>query len=153
VSNNKGSFLLLTPHSLREIFVGLLVWVLLLLMLGGCDFRRVVVNHPIDVQTLETLNPGESSVQDVVQALGAPDDITASPDGMVWGYRYGDAKTMRVNFGWVFRIFFPVAPSMNLGRGDDVPQVLHVVMNQDGIFKQYLLQQPLEPPQFSFWPF
>lgn len=38
-------------------------------------------------------------------------------------------------------------------RGDDVPQVLHVAMNQDGTFDQYLLQQPLEPPQFSFWPF
>ena len=122
-------------------------------MFAGCDFRRVVVNHPIDAQTLETLNPGQSSMQDVVQALGAPDDITESPDGMVWGYRYGDAKTMRVNFGWIFKIFFPFSPAMNLGRGDDVPQVLHVAMNQDGTFEQYHLQEPLEPPQFSFWPF
>ena len=93
-------------YSLRRVFIGVLLWVLLLLMFAGCDFRRVVVNHPIDAQTLETLNPGQSSMQDVVQALGAPDDITESSDGMVWGYRYGDAKTMRVNFGWIFSDLF-----------------------------------------------
>ena len=111
------------------------------------------MNHPIDVQTLETLNPGKSSIQDVVQALGAPDEIAEKPDGMVFRYRFSDSKTMRVNFGWILRIFLPVAPSMNLGRGDDVPQVLHVAMNQDGTFDQYFLQQKLGPPQFSFWPF
>ena len=153
MSNNTACSLLLTPYFLRGVFAVVLVWILPLLMFSGCDFRRVVVNHPIDAQALETLNPGKSSMQDVVQALGAPDDIAASPDGMVWRYRYGDAKTMRVNFGWIFRIFFPVAPSMHLGRGDDVPQVLHVAINQDGIFGQYHLQEPLEPPQFSFWPF
>ncbi len=153
MDNNRVNFLLLTPYFLRGVPAVVLVCLVPLLMLAGCDFRRVIVNHPIDPQALETLNSGKSSMQDVVQALGAPDDITASPDGMVWRYRYGDAKTMRINFGWVLRVFFPVAPSMNLGRGDDAPQVLHVAMNHDGTFAQYLLQQPLEPPQFSFWPF
>ena len=89
------------------------------------------MNYPFDVQTLETLNPGKSSMQDVVEALGAPDEISAKPDGMVFRYRYANSKTMQVNFGWILRFFLPVAPSMNLGRGEDLPQVLHIAMNQD----------------------
>ena len=153
MNNYKAYSLPLTPHAVRGFSALGLLWIVTLLMFAGCDFRRVVVNYPIDPQSLQTLSPGESSLKDVVQVLGAPDGITARPDGMVLQYRYGDSKTMRVNFGWILRIFLPVAPSMNLGRGDDVPQVLHIAMNQDGTFDQYLLQQPLDPPQFSFWPF
>jgi hypothetical protein len=123
---------------------------------AGCDLRRVVVNHPFDPHRLETLIPGKSSLQDVVQILGAPDDISDKPDkpdGMVLRYRYANSKTMRVNFGWILRFILPVARLLNLGRGEDVPQVLHVAMNRDDRFDQFLLQQPLGPPQLSFWPF
>lgn len=153
MNNNQAYSLPLTPHSVRGFSAVVLLWIVILLMFAGCDFRRVVVNHPIDPQSLQTLSSGESSIQDVVQALGAPDEITAKPGGMVLRYRYGDSKTMRFNFGWILRFFLPVAPSMNLGRGDEVPQVLQIAMNQDGTFDQYLLSQRLEPPQFSFWPF
>ena len=153
MNNNKAYSLPHTPHSVRGFSTVVLLWIVTLLMFAGCDFRRVVVNHPIDPQSLQTLSPGESSMQDVVQALGAPDEITARPNGMVLQYRYGDSKTMRINFGWILRFFLPLAPSMNLGRGDEVPQVLQIAMNQDGTFDQYLLSQPLEPPEFSFWPF
>ncbi len=119
----------------------------------GCDFRRVVVNDPISPETLQRLNPGENSLNDIVQALGAPDEIDAKTRGMVLRYRYGDSKTMRINFGWLFRIFLPVAPSMNLGRGDRVTQVLHIAMNENGTFDHYFVQDPPAPPQFWFWPF
>jgi hypothetical protein len=119
----------------------------------GCDFRRVVVNTPISPETLQRLNPGENSLNDIVKALGAPDEIDAKTRGMVLRYRYGDSKTMRVNFGWLFRIFLPVAPSMNLGRGERVTQVLHIAMNEAGTFDHYFVQDPPAPPQFWFWPF
>ena len=119
----------------------------------GCDFRRVVVNTPISPETLQKLDPGENSLNDIVQVLGAPDEIDAKIRGMVLRYRYGDSKTMRVNFGWLFRIFLPVAPSMNLGRGERVTQVLHIAMNEAGTFDHYFVQDPPAPPQFWFWPF
>ena len=119
----------------------------------GCDFRRVVVNHPISPETLQKLNPGENSLNDIVKVLGAPDEIDAKTRGMVLRYRYGDSKTMRVNFGWLFRIFLPVAPSMNLGRGERATQVLHIAMNEAGTFDHYFVQDPPAPPQFWFWPF
>ena len=119
----------------------------------GCDFRRVVVNTPISPETLQKLDPGENSLNDIVQVLGAPDEIDAKTRGMVLRYRYGDSKTMRVNFGWLFRIFLPVAPSMNLGRGERVTQVLHIAMNEAGTFDHYFVQDPPAPPQFWFWPF
>lgn len=153
MNSNSTFSLLFPPEHLGRLFTILLIFTLILTGFVGCDFRRVVVNQPVDPIILQTLNPGKSSVHDVVQALGAPDVIMPKPDGMVFGYRYGDTKTLRVNFGWVLRFFLPVAPSMNLGRGESVPQVLHIAMNQDGVFDRYLLQQPLDPPQFSFWPF
>lgn len=153
MNTNCSFFLFFFPDHLGRLFTVLLLFTLTLIGFAGCDFRRIVVNQPVDPITLQALNPGKSSVQDVVQALGAPDVIMAKPDGMVFGYRYGDTKMLRVNFGWILRFFVPVAPSMNLGRGNGVPQVLHVAMNQDGVFDRYLLQQPLDPPQFSFWPF
>lgn len=82
--------------------------VLIALWGTGCDFRRVVVNEPISPEILQRLNPGEDSLNDIVQALGAPDEIDEMNKGMVLRYRYGDSKTMRVNFGWLFRIFLPV---------------------------------------------
>lgn len=152
--NTNDSFpLLFIPEQFGRLFTVFFLLTLTLIVFAGCDFRRVVVNQPVDPQTLQTLNPGKSSMQDVVLALGAPDDITAKPDGMVFRYRYGDTKTMRVNFGWILRFFLPVAPSMNLGRGEGVPEVLHIAMNQDGVFDRYLLQQPPNAPHFSFWPF
>ncbi len=127
--------------------------VLIALWGTGCDFRRVVVNEPISPEILQRLNPGEDSLNDIVQALGAPDEIDEMNKGMVLRYRYGDSKTMRVNFGWLFRIFLPVVPSLNLGRGEGVTQVLHIAMNGDGTFDHYFVQDPPSPPRFWFWPF
>ena len=127
--------------------------VLIALWGTGCDFRRVVVNEPISPEILQRLNPGEDSLNDIVQALGAPDEINEMNKGMVLRYRYGDSKTMRVNFGWLFRIFLPVVPSLNLGRGEGATQVLHIAMNGDGTFDHYFVQDPPSPPRFWFWPF
>ncbi len=119
----------------------------------GCDFRRLVVNQPTILEGVEGLRPGQSTMQEVVDVLGAPDSISKKPDGMVFQYRYGDTKAMRINFGWLFRFFIPVTPSMNLGRGEGVTQVLHVSLDQKATFEQYVIQDPPEPPSFSFWPF
>ena len=127
--------------------------VLLLLSLSGCDFRRVVVNDPLVPDSLEGLVPGKSTIQDVAKKLGAPDEIEEGADGMVFRYRFGDSKTMRVNFGWILRFFLPVAPSMNLGRGEGVTSILHVAMRPDLTFDHSVIQPPPDPPHFGFWPF
>jgi len=138
---------------MRKIWPLCIGMVLIALWGPGCDFRRVVVNDPISPETLQGLNPGEDSLNDIVQALGAPDEIDEKTKGMVLRYRYGDSKTMRVNLGWIFRIFLPVVPPMNLGRGEGVTHVLHIAMNEDGIFDHYFVQDPPAPPRFWFWPF
>lgn len=130
-----------------------LLSVLVVLVLGGCDFRRVVVNDPLITGSLDELIPGRSTVQDVAQKLGAPDEIEEGRSGMIFRYRYGDSKSMRVNFGWIVRVFFPVAPSMNLGRGEGVTYILHVAMRPDLTFDHSVIQPPPDTPHFWFWPF
>lgn len=126
---------------------------LLLFSLSGCDFRRVVVNDPLVVDSLDELVPGKSTIQDVAKKLGAPDEIEEGAGGMVFRYRYGDSKTMRVNFGWILRVFFPVAPSMNLGRGEGVTYILLVALRPDSTFDHSVIQPPSGTPHFWFWPF
>ena len=134
-------------------FSWLLVTVLMVPVFTGCDFRRVVVNDPLVSELVEELVPGKSPVQEVVQKLGAPDDITEGATGIILRYRYGDTKTLRVNFGWIVRVFFPLAPPMNLGRGEGVTHILHVALNSDLTFDHSVVQSPPESPHFWFWPF
>lgn len=138
---------------MKRFLVGWIALVCMALWSNGCDFRRVVVNVPITPDTLQQLNPGEDSLHDIVDVLGAPDDIDAKTSGMVFRYRYGDSKTMRVNFGWLLRLVSPFAPSMNLGNGEGDTQVLHIALNQNGIFEHFYFQNPPDPPRFWFWPF
>ena len=134
-------------------FSRLLGAALVFLVLTGCDFRRVVVNDPLVSELVEELVPGKSSVHDVVQKLGSPDDIAEGTTGIVLRYRYGDSKTVRVNFGWIVRIFFPVAPSLNLGRSEGATHILHVALKPDLTFDHSVVQPPPESPRFWFWPF
>lgn len=130
-----------------------LVVVLCLGSLNACDFRRMVVNQPMVSEAVETLRPGESTMREVVEVLGPPDSISDKREGMVFQYRYGDTKVLRINFGWLFRFFIPVTPSMNLGRGEGVTQIIHVGLDDENKFEHYVIQGPPEPPSFSFWPF
>jgi hypothetical protein len=127
--------------------------VLLVFSLFGCDFRRVVVNDPLFADSLEGLVPGRSTIQDVAKRLGAPDEIEEGAGGMIFRYRFGDSKTMRVNFGWILRVFLPFAPSLNLGRGEGMTYILHVAMRPDLTFDHSVIQPPPDPPHFWFWPF
>ena len=129
------------------------VGILLLLTLSGCDFRRVVVNDPFVTDSLDALVPGQSTLHDVTKSLGAPDEIEEGANGMIFRYRYGDSKTMRVNFGWIFRVIIPVAPPMNMGKGEGETYVLHVAMRPDLTFDHSVIQPPPDPPHFWFWPF
>ncbi|MCB9776232.1 MAG: hypothetical protein H6750_18165 [Nitrospiraceae bacterium] len=127
--------------------------ILVVLVLAGCDFRRVVVNDPLVADSFDELVPGKSTIRDVAGKLGAPDEIEEGAGGMVFRYRYGDSRTMRINFGWIFRVFFPVAPSMNLGKGEGVTYILHVALRPDLTFDHSVIQPPPDTPHFWFWPF
>lgn len=127
--------------------------ILVVFVLAGCDFRRVVVNDPLVADSFDELVPGKSTIRDVAGKLGAPDEIEEGAGGMVFRYRYGDSRTMRINFGWIFRVFFPVAPSMNLGKGEGVTYILHVALRPDLTFDHSVIQPPPDTPHFWFWPF
>ena len=127
--------------------------ILVVLVLAGCDFRRVVVNDPLVADSFDELVPGKSTIRDVAGKLGAPDEIEEGAGGMVFRDRYGYRRTMRINFGWIFRVFFPVAPSMNLGKGEGVTYILHVALRPDLTFDHSVIQPPPDTPHFWFWPF
>ncbi len=125
----------------------------LLFLTTGCDFRRVVINDPLISASVQQLTPGKSTMQDVVAGLGAPDMIVEGRNGLIFRYRYGDTKTMRVNFGWIARLFLPVFPPIALGKGQNVTHILHVVLRPDLTFDHSVIQPPPKRPHFGFWPF
>jgi hypothetical protein len=142
-------FLRLSP-SLMKTLPGI---ILLLFLTTGCDFRRVVVNDPLVSASVQQLTSGTSTMQDVVARLGSPDMIVEGGDGLIFRYRYGDTKTMRVNFGWIARLFLPIFPPVALGKGQNVTHILHVALRPDLTFDHSVIQPPPKRSHFGFWPF
>ena len=121
--------------------------------ISGCDFRKVVINEPISTQDVTFITPGETSFLQVVEQLGAPDEIEGSDEVMFFRYRFRTTKMMRINFGWILRIWSPVAPPLSMGRGDTGMDVFQVAFDSNWIAQESAFATPSKTTRFNFWPF
>lgn len=64
----------------------------LLLVAPACAFMRETVNEPLDPASLQALRPGESTADDVVQALGAPVDVVQLGRRSAYHYQFTASK-------------------------------------------------------------
>lgn len=90
----------------------------LILSVAGCDFRHIVVNQPINLEDIDFIVSGKTPLAEVVNRLGAPDKISGTDDNLVFRYHFRSAKSFRINFGHVFRLWIPVSPPMTLGNSE-----------------------------------
>lgn len=77
----------------------------LLTFISACDYRRVVVNKPINPEIVGFIIPGKTPMTKVVEHLGAPDEISGTADYLVFRYHFKLAKSFRINFGHIFCVF------------------------------------------------
>jgi hypothetical protein len=121
--------------------------------LSACNVVRVTLNTPLTLNDVAFIEPGTTTLPDVIAKLGAPDSVTDSENGIVVTYRFLDVRYSRVNLGWVARFWSPVDPDLifsRIGLGADAFQVLldsRLVVQHQGFLRH------LSGPQFNPNPF
>ncbi|MER3422103.1 MAG: hypothetical protein C4293_01560, partial [Nitrospiraceae bacterium] len=96
-------------------------------------------NDPIDEEDVAFIIPGQTTFSEIIERLGAPDELAGVEDGKraVIFYHFRDAKYSRVNFGWPLRFWTPVQPDFifsGLGFGTDV---FEVALNRDWVVQYH----------------
>jgi hypothetical protein len=92
----------------------------LVLIVSGCgfvSFARLTVNDPIGEQDVAFIKAGQTTFAEIVQKLGAPDELNARDHGAVAVYHFRDARYSRLNLGWPLHFFLPVSPDLILAAG------------------------------------
>jgi len=130
--------------------VGFLV---IMLALSGCEFRRIAINDPIRTDDVAFIVPGHTTRSEVVAKLGAPDEIAGSDEQAVFRYRYRVAKAFRVDYGWFFLLFSPVAPRMSIARGDLGTDVFQVAFDPNWVVQEHAFANQSPAARFNPWPF
>ncbi|MGD9727102.1 MAG: hypothetical protein AB7V39_12005, partial [Nitrospiraceae bacterium] len=78
---------------------------LLCLTLGGCirgpiAWQRMSVNFPINPDDVGFIVKGRTTLAEVAERLGAPDELLDLQSGAVATYHFSDGKYFRVDWGW-----------------------------------------------------
>jgi hypothetical protein len=110
-------------------------------------------NEPIAGDALIFIRPGETTLQEVVDRLGAPEDITTTRDQLIAEFKWSTTRSSSLDFGHVFKVVSPVTPSMTLsGTGINVERFL-VICDGQLIVRSYAFGKVDEHAFFEFWPF
>lgn len=127
--------------------------------LTGCGFitvAHITVNDPIDEEDVAFIIPGQTTFSEIIERLGAPDELAGVEDGKraVIFYHFRDAKYSRVNFGWPLRFWTPVQPDFifsGLGFGTDV---FEVALNRDWVVQYHAFAKHVPPAsRYNPWLF
>lgn len=119
----------------------------------GCNVVRITMNTPLTQDDVAFIEPGQTTLADVIAKLGAPDSLTDSDTGIVATYRFLDMKYSRVNFGWLLKPWSPVDPDLIISRtgfGADAFELLcdsRLIVTHQGFLRH------LSGPRFNPYPF
>ncbi|NJL16018.1 MAG: hypothetical protein HC938_01295 [Nitrospira sp.] len=90
----------------------LLIGAVVCLSFISCNVVRVTLNTSLTPEDVAFIVPGQTTLADIVNKLGAPDTLTHSEAGVVATYRFLDLKYSRVNFGWLAKPWTPIDPDL-----------------------------------------
>jgi hypothetical protein len=125
----------------------------LCLTISNCSVRRVNFNEPIPGGALTFIKPGETTLQEIVDRLGAPDDIVTTTGQFIAEFKWSTTRSSSLDFGHVFKVVSPVSPSMTLsGTGINVERFL-VICDEHLIVRSHAFGKVDEHAFLEFWPF
>lgn len=126
----------------------------ILLLCAGCTVRRVVLNDVVTTEQVNFIRVGETTLVELAEHIGAPDEVTESDFGVVALYYWSDTKSAGLDFGTIPRLFFPYAPTMTLNKTGVTPEQLQVVFDPQWTVRAYgFSRRTTEDPVVWFWPF
>lgn len=114
---------------------------------------RVTLNTSLMPEDVAFIVPGQTTLADIVDKLGAPDTLTNSETGVVATYRFLDMKYSRVNFGWLAKPWSPVDPDLIFSRTGFGVDAFEVHCDQQWVVLYQVFQRHLIRPPFYPYPF
>jgi hypothetical protein len=119
----------------------------------GCSFIRLTINDTIVAEDVAFIVSGHTTLRDIVERLGTPDEMREAPDGALILYHFHDANYSRVNFGHILKFWTPVQPDLvlsNIGLGTEV---FEVAFDEHWVARQHAFtRHPLATSHVP-WPF
>lgn len=121
---------------------------------AGCSIRRVAFNDVMTLEQVSFIRIGQTTIRELADHIGAPDEIAESEFGVVALYNWSDTKSAAVDFGALARLLLPYAPTMTLNKTGITPEQLQVVFNPQWTVRAYgFSRRATDEPVIWFWPF
>ena len=126
----------------------------LTLLWTGCTVRRVAFNDVVTPEQVNFIRIGQTTILDLADHIGAPDEVTESEFGVVALYNWSDTKSAALDFGALPRLFLPYAPTMTLSKTGITPEQFQVVFDPQWTVRAYgFSRRTMDEPVVWFWPF
>jgi hypothetical protein len=119
----------------------------------ACNVIRIKLNTPLNQDDVAFIEPGKTTLTDVVAKLGVPDSITDSYLGVVATYRFLDMKYSRVNFGYLLKPWTPVDPDLIISRTGFGIDAFELYCDSNWVVTHQSFLRQLSGPQFNPYPF
>ncbi|HXX75289.1 MAG TPA: hypothetical protein VEI50_09180 [Nitrospiraceae bacterium] len=117
-------------------------------------WQRVTLNQPLSEEDVSFVVNGKTSLSEVVEQLGAPNQMLSSNGGVVARYQFTDGKYFRVDFGWGLRFLSPFySPDLVLGGGGSGADLFQITYNDHWIVQDHGFAFHSQLSEFRLWPF
>ena len=119
----------------------------------GCSFIRLTINDTIVAENVAFIVPGHTTLHEIVERLGTPDEMREAPHGALILYHFHDANYSHVNFGHILRFWTPVQPDLvlsNIGLGTEV---FEVAFDEHWVAQQHAFTRHPLATSYVPWPF
>jgi hypothetical protein len=137
-------------HSIRLIVGALCIFFLF----AGCTIRRAKLNDVLTPEQVNFVRVGQTTVRELADHIGAPDEVTESDFGFVALYYWSDTKSAAFDFGAIGRLFLPYSPTMALSKTGVTPEQFQVVFDPQWTVRAYgFSRRATDEPVIWFWPF
>ena len=155
VAHNSGCGRLVTSVASHFHSIKLVVGALCILLLcAGCSVRRATLNDVLTPEQVSFIRVGQTTIRELADHIGAPDEVTESDFGGVALYYWSDTKSASLDFGAIGRLFLPYSPTMRLNKIGITPEQLQVVFDPQWTVRAYgFSRKSTDEPVVWFWPF
>jgi len=126
----------------------------ILLLCAGCSVRRVTFNDVVTPEQVNFIRIGQTTIFELADHIGAPDEVAESDFGFVALYYWSDTKSAALDFGAIGRLFLPYSPTMALNKTGVTPEQFQVVFDPQWTVRAYgFSRRTTDEPVIWFWPF
>jgi hypothetical protein len=112
------------------------------------------INHPLSQDDVAFIINGRTTLFEVAQQLGSPDELLAVASGAVANYHFSDGKYFRVDYGWALRFIIPFySPEIVQSGGGVGIDVFQLQCDEHWVVQHHAFGFHASSSKFRFWPF